>query len=118
VLPRGVAQKNAVITRYKTKGRDWGLSPNEAEELLLGNCHYCGVPPSNKASNKRSNGEFVYNGIDRIDNTLGYEAGNVVSCCKRCNIAKNDMPYDEFKNWVAAVYANLVRKEDCQHAAS
>lgn len=28
-------------------------------------------------------------GLDRIDNSKGYEPGNVVSCCNVCNTIKN-----------------------------
>ena len=38
----------------------------------------------------------AYNGIDRKDNALGYVEGNVVSCCKFCQYAKRDLPYEEF----------------------
>lgn len=44
------------------------------------------------------------NGIDRKDNQLGYEILNVVSCCKICNIAKNDMKICEFLSWIEVVF--------------
>lgn len=122
VLPYGVSQKNYVLTRYRgqsrASGRVWNLSTAEAQALLVGNCHYCGNPPSNIATNKRCNGEFVYNGIDRIDSARGYEVGNVVSCCKRCNVAKNDMTYEEFVSWISRVYRNFVVEGGRLHAAS
>jgi hypothetical protein len=30
-------------------------------------------------------GEWVYNGIDRVDNNKQYIKENLVSCCKKCN---------------------------------
>lgn len=36
------------------------------------------------------------NGIDRVDNTMGYIVSNSVPCCQRCNLMKNDMPRDTF----------------------
>ena len=104
VLPYGVASRNSVVCRYKGHGQVWALSTEQAEALLVSECHYCGAPPSNTAKRRTSNGEFMYNGIDRIDNTRGYEPDNVVSCCRRCNVAKNDMSYDEFLDWVGRVY--------------
>ena len=41
-----------------------------------------------------------YNGIDRIDNNIGYTIDNSVSCCKYCNFAKNDFLLDEFLLWI------------------
>ena len=34
-----------------------------------------------------------YNGVDRKFNKKGYEIDNVISCCKICNIAKNNNTY-------------------------
>jgi len=61
-------------------------------------CYYCDRLPANvcnSVSNK--NGiPFVYNGIDRKNNNLGYTALNSVTCCKRCNYAKHTMSDEEF----------------------
>ncbi len=39
---------------------------------------------------------FFYNGIDRVNNEMGYEPLNVVPCCQECNFAKCKMSKDEF----------------------
>jgi len=44
------------------------------------------------------------NGLDRIDSTKQYTKENTVSCCKRCNHAKNDMSVSEFKNHINKIY--------------
>jgi hypothetical protein len=56
------------------------------------------------------NGDFVYNGIDRIDSSIGYVEGNIVPCCKACNMAKNTMGQDEFMLWVERVYNHSIKK--------
>ena len=38
-----------------------------------------------------------YNGIDRLDSSLGYTKDNIVTCCKICNYAKNKMKFEDFK---------------------
>jgi hypothetical protein len=35
-------------------------------------------------------------GIDRIDNSKGYIAGNMATCCKRCNQMKSNLSQQEF----------------------
>lgn len=35
-------------------------------------------------------------GLDRVDNTLGYSADNIVSCCATCNNMKKNLPQDVF----------------------
>jgi hypothetical protein len=50
---------------------------------------------------KEFNGVYVYSGLDRVDNTVGYTLDNVVPACKACNHAKVDMSYAEFTAWIA-----------------
>lgn len=65
---------------------------------MKANCHYCGIEPSNTYMKSYYN--VNYNGIDRVDNSIGYEMNNVVACCKMCNIAKNNNTEQEFLQWV------------------
>lgn len=50
------------------------------------------------------------NGIDRIDNNLGYTTNNCVSCCSKCNRAKGIMSFSDFKNWIKQVYQKLYKE--------
>lgn len=52
-------------------------------------------------------GQFLFNGIDRIDSLKGYILENVVTCCYQCNYAKSDLDIEEFKNLVIMIYKNL-----------
>ena len=83
---------------YRTKGKTYDLTDDELYKLITSNCHYCDAIPSNVMKDTRDVNKipFIYNGVDRVDNTLGYTLSNSVSCCKRCNIAKNDMKYSDF----------------------
>ena len=45
-------------------------------------------------------------GLDRIDNSKGYEMDNVVPCCFLCNRAKNRMSYAEFIEWARTFICN------------
>jgi hypothetical protein len=37
-------------------------------------------------------------GLDRLDNSKGYSLGNIVSCCRICNITRNkNFTHDEMK---------------------
>jgi len=71
----GVYKRSARI-----KGIEWQLADDDARNLLLGDCYYCGKSP----------GEGV-NGIDRMDNSVGYQLDNVCSCCSECNYSKSSM---------------------------
>jgi hypothetical protein len=89
------------------RGLEFSLSENEFRELITANCEYCGKAPSLVRRGRCSNGDFIYNGIDRIDNTKGYIHGNVKSCCVMCNFIKRDYSESEFLSLVERIYKNL-----------
>jgi hypothetical protein len=101
--------KSRMNKRYNKRGLGCTLSGEEILSLVKSKCHYCGSKNSNHFKYKQPNFEynFYYNGIDRIDSSIGYIQGNVVSCCKTCNIAKMDMNYNDFINHIKKIYNNL-----------
>lgn len=96
--------------RYLKKGLTSNLNKYEVLSLIKDNCHYCGSEPLNKKIYKQKHFEynFIYNGIDRVDSKKGYIKGNVVTCCKKCNLAKSDMEYNEFINHIKIIFNHIV----------
>jgi len=95
----------SVFSSYKQNARARKLNFNVdfdyAVNIMKSNCHYCGIEPSNTYMKSYYN--VKYNGIDRVDNSRGYENDNVVSCCKMCNIAKNNNSEKDFLDWINRV---------------
>ena len=75
-------------------------------------CYYCGVIGGNTFTINRfgTTESYAYNGIDRLNNDIGYILGNVVPCCGACNKAKQCMSEDEFKSFISRVYLYFVHK--------
>lgn len=94
----------------KTRGYLWDLSREVVRTLTKGSCFYCGEPPAQIQHGQSYTGDYVYNGIDRVDNALGYISDNVVSCCKRCNRAKDTRSVREFREWIDQVHYNIPRE--------
>lgn len=91
--------------KAKTAHRSFELSKETFASLVSQNCDYCGRPPAQKVTSVLpAHPEFVYNGIDRIENAKGYVDGNVVPCCGPCNDMKCDKSREEFLRLIAAVY--------------
>ena len=81
------------------------------------NCYYCDFPPRlneqwkrtylNNAKTRNSPIDLEFadkkviftNGIDRVNNKLGYLLGNVVACCNACNVSKMERTESEFEEW-------------------
>lgn len=109
----GLSGYHAIIRRYKKgaqdRGLSWELTREDAVKLFQMPCYYCKAAPINAVPCDRSHKRLptLYNGIDRVDNSIGYTSANVVPCCKHCNFAKRFMTVAEFKAWIIQVHANI-----------
>jgi hypothetical protein len=85
-------------------------------EISQNKCYYCSCLPSNtlNAAVKHSSrqmkdqGAFLYNGLDRIDNSSPHSKDNCVPCCKYCNYSKRERSLELFKEWVIKLYNNFI----------
>lgn len=110
--PEGMAKARQVYIGYKNKARDrtieFNISFEQFLEISQKNCEYCGASPSNIASGSRNNGVYIYSGLDREDNNIGYEYDNLAPCCWTCNNGKAQMLKEEFLEWVEQIYNHSV----------
>ena len=80
-LTRWLGQKS----RCDKSEQTWKISFAVFESLIVMPCHYCGGKLN-----------LTGCGLDRKDNSKGYEVDNVVPCCRQCNRVKgHDFTYDE-----------------------
>lgn len=112
---RTLAINNKMATYKSSAARrnlEFDLSKDQFELLIFGDCHYCGrvpqsefKPPRNKSQKWRDEQVFV-NGIDRIDNSIGYLVNNCSSCCWTCNKIKSAMSIQEWSKMVDLWFIN------------
>lgn len=116
----GIVNQKCAFGRYKQgaakRKLSFSITFDEFLEIASKDCHYCGCGPSNCYDLKyckgplkgesRAGKPFVHNGIDRIDSKKGYASENCVPCCKKCNIAKNNMSEIEFYEWIDRVFSH------------
>ena len=95
---------NKYVSSAWVREFSFNLDLNSFAILILSNCTYCDSSPSNRF--KFSKGTLAYNGVDRQNNSQGYQMDNSVTCCKTCNIAKLDKTVDEFIFWARKVVKN------------
>ena len=72
------------------------LSKEDFTNLTKQNCSYCGTEPKNICNPRSKRGQYIYNGIDRLDSKVGYKKENCVPCCKTCNMLKGPTDLNEF----------------------
>jgi len=92
-----------IFSAFKHYAEKKDKSVEISKELYISiiekNCHYC--------NNKFENG---CNGIDRLNSSIGYIIGNIVPCCKTCNIMKNTLTKDEFFKHLKDIYNYKINK--------
>lgn len=100
---RGYLEANTIDdirSKAKQRGKKWTLTPEQAFKLITSECLYCGFKPNWPASRV---------GVDRVDNSIGYEESNCVSCCKYCNSAKQERTLDEFIIWIRTLHDRITQ---------
>lgn len=95
-LKEGAKERNLVVT----------VSDEFLLDLMEKTCYYCDAPPSNCV--RYGVRTWMYNGIDRADNTKGYTFENCVPCCQKCNRAKSVMSQSEFIDLIKRIYEKHV----------
>ena len=105
--------KERNYSNYKSKiqhqctDREFNLSLEEFTEIVKQKCYYCGSDPvfPERFKNKFKQREVEYfNGIDRVDSSVGYVLGNCVPCCSICNRMKSDFNKDFFLAHINKIY--------------
>ena len=76
-----------------SRNKEFSLSEQEFYTTICDPCSICGKLDS----------ETHQNGIDRIDNDIGYQTGNIQSCCGECNFMKREYPLIEFLGKLADI---------------
>lgn len=67
------------------KQLDFKLTKEEFFDIVQQNCSYCGIMQ-----------EKGFNGIDRVDSSVGYITENCVTCCAMCNFMKKCLDKQTF----------------------
>lgn len=86
----------------KRRNLSFELSFEYWYELTQAPCHYCGE--SLCSSSRKNDSVFKNNGVDRLDNTVGYIPENCVPCCSVCNLAKRTLTEEEFLTKIKKIY--------------
>lgn len=95
-------QKNA-----KSRGLAFKLNFDEFINITSSICYYCGKEPIQIYDEYNGKQVYHYNGIDRVNNELGYLSTNVVSCCVQCNRSKMAYTKEDYIQHIKRSYLHL-----------
>lgn len=95
----------------KRRGLAFELTKGQFKELTKQDCWYCGQEPAQIKrcydSKTPKGAYYLYNGIDRVDNAVGYTEANCISCCGRCNWMKGTLHTEDFIIHIRKLARNL-----------
>lgn len=103
---------NSLFTCYKKEAYTRDLCFNidifKFFETTQQDCFYCGEQPIKSfiRYKTKTRQELLFNGVDRVNNDIGYIEENIVACCSRCNKAKLTQTYDEFYKRIIMIHNN------------
>jgi len=93
---------NSYKSNAKNRNLKFSLNFRDFVFLCEKKCFYCGSIESNNSKSSNLN-IWKRNGLDRIDNRLGYTKNNVCTCCKTCNWMKNKLSQTDFLNHIKKI---------------
>lgn len=99
---------NQIWIWYKRNARyrkiEWMLNKEQFSELIFKPCYYCGnkgtLTKTSWSIRTLEDRSLKTNGIDRLDNLIGYYYENCVTSCSSCNYAKGSQTISEFFDWI------------------
>lgn len=114
-------------TVWRCYGKEFAFE--EFLELTQMKCYYCAQAPyrvrnyfqyrkTEVSQYAKDNGDFIFNGLDRLDNNGTHSRNNVVTCCWECNDRKSDSSKEEFLNWIRKVYLHLEQQKRTEAEAT
>jgi len=90
--------KNVNYDHYRfgalQRKKEFEINRDQFQTIISNNCYICG----------KSNAENHQNGIDRIQNNIGYVFENCASCCCECNVMKNDFDLEMIYTKMIHIY--------------
>jgi hypothetical protein len=109
-LPNHEGIKRELYRAYRQsslkRGKEFFISYEQFIELIGKSCFYCGIEPKQRwkvSTTRMIQCEFVYNGIDRKNNDIGYVIDNCVPCCEQCNNSKKTLSYENWMVWLKRI---------------
>lgn len=81
--------------KYEIYSKTHFITPEKVQEMLTAcnhQCYYCKQALKMEYTKR----EMLQWTLDRIDNTMGHNAENVLICCLGCNLKRRNRPVSKF----------------------
>lgn len=95
---------NVIKSGAKVRNLEFNITIEQIEDLFLKQNGKCALSGIILNLTKNSNYRLSTASLDRIDSSKGYIIENIQWIHKRINKIKNDLPEDEFLEWIQLIY--------------
>ena len=96
------------------RNRVFNLTESSFINIVKDDCYYCGeTAPLKQFKNTSRHGSSLhgnpikFQGIDRVDNDVGYTEENSVPCCSKCNFMKHTLNASDFIDHVLKISEHI-----------
>jgi len=83
-------------SRAEKKDLEFAITHDDYKSITHQDCYLCGKKSTDTNTN----------GIDRVDNAIGYTIANCKACCKECNHMKNNYALDTLLDKIERIQDN------------
>lgn len=96
-----------LIASAKKRSKTCLIDFDDFKKIIIKDCYYCNEPPKLLKWEKKF--EIFVNGIDRLNNNIGYELHNCVPCCAICNTMKMCLNVDDFYSHIKKISNRILK---------
>ena len=83
-------------SRAEKKELEFAITHDDYKSIILQDCYLCG----------KESTDTNINGVDRVDNNVGYTIANCKACCKECNHMKNSYALEDLLAKIERIHEN------------
>jgi hypothetical protein len=87
-------------SRAEKKDLEFAITHDDYKSIILQDCYLCG----------KESTDTNINGVDRVDNNVGYTIANCKACCKECNHMKNSYALEDLLAKIERIHENWNNK--------
>jgi len=88
------------LSRAEKKELEFAITHDDYKSIILQDCYLCG----------KESTDTNINGVDPVDNNVGYTIANCKACCKECNHMKNSYALEDLLAKVERIHENWNNK--------
>ncbi len=104
---------NNYMVGAKNRNIEFRLTFEQFVSIIEKSCYYCGTTDNviRITIGIQKGLKAIANGVDRVNNTLGYTVDNCVPACAMCNYMKRDYTIEQFLTHITKIHQFMTMEQ-------